>query len=145
MPSSPRILSPSDLGRPKGIRIADYLRSYQIPLTTYHQPLNGVKAIMTNSNQSAITEVDTTKPTVTLELLGANGILGGAVAILTPAIKARRQELQPGQVLLLSLDDPLARLDVPAWCALTGNVLEATRVEEGGVTRFFIRKESKRR
>jgi tRNA 2-thiouridine synthesizing protein A len=97
------------------------------------------RVTMTNSNQSRITEIDSLEPTATLALFGAPW------ATLTTAIKARLQQLQPGQLLSVKLDDPLARVDVPAWCALTGNVLEATGAEEGGVIRFFIRKESKRR
>jgi TusA-related sulfurtransferase len=100
---------------------------------------------MTGGNRRATIEAGNVEPTATLELLGTGDTQGVAWATITPAIKAGLRELQPGQVLLVSLDDPLARLDVPAWCALPGKVLEATRVEEGGVIRFFIRKESKRR
>lgn len=100
---------------------------------------------MTDRNQRAILEVGTLESAATLEFLGIGDLLGATWATLAPAVKAKLQELQPGQVLLVSLDDPLARLDAPAWCALTGNVLEATGVEEGGIIRFFIRKEIKRR
>src|SRR5205823_14815667 len=98
------------------------------PICCYHMAI--ARVIMTNSNQSRITEVLSAEPTATLHLLGAPW------ATLTPAIKARLQQLQPGQVLSVKIDDPLARLDVPAWCALTGNVLQATRLEDDGITRL---------
>jgi tRNA 2-thiouridine synthesizing protein A len=97
------------------------------------------RVIMRNSNQTCITELGSLLPTATLELLD---IPWGT---LTAAIKAGLQQLQPGQVLSVKLEDPLARLDMPAWCALTGNVLQATSLEDDGITRFLIRKEIKRR
>jgi TusA-related sulfurtransferase len=86
----------------------------------------------------------TLTPAATLELYGSVDRAGAICAVLTPAIKARLQTLEPGQVLLVRVDDQSARLDVPAWCALTGNVLQETSVEDNGVIDFFIRKESKR-
>ena len=50
------------------------------------------------------------------------------------------KEIEPGQVLLARVDDPTARLDVQAWCALTGNDLLATVEEADGTLDFFIRK-----
>jgi len=95
---------------------------------------------MTSSNETPTAEAAGLAPTATLDMLG-----GGAVcATLTPAIKAALRPLEPGQVLLVRADDPTARLDVAAWCALTGNPLQATTEEAGGVVRFYIRKESKR-
>jgi len=58
---------------------------------------------------------------------------------LTPAIKANLKALEPGQVLLVRVDDASATLDVEAWCGLTGNALLARR-EQGGVFSFFIKK-----
>jgi tRNA 2-thiouridine synthesizing protein A len=98
---------------------------------------------MTTNKETITSELSTLEPAATLELLGIGDSLGAACATLTPAIKVGLQELQLGQVLLVRVDDPSARLDVPAWCALTGNVLQAT-TEEGGVLCFFIRKERKR-
>lgn len=95
---------------------------------------------MTYSNETAMADTGAIQPAATLELLGASDILGAACATLTPAIKAELHELQSGQVLLVNVDDPSARIDVPAWCALTGNLLQATTEEEGGVLHFFIRK-----
>src|SRR5580765_419731 len=88
---------------------------------------------MLDSNRSALAEVGRVEPTATLELLGIGDVLGTAWPTITSAIKARLQQLQPGQVLSVKLDDPLARLDVPAWCALTGNVLQATSLEDDGI------------
>jgi len=92
-----------------------------------------------------MTELVATEPAATLELLGAGDISVAPSATVTPAIKTELQKLQPGEVLLVSIDDPSARFDVPAWCALTGNVLQETSVGGDGVILFFIRKESKRR
>ena len=94
---------------------------------------------MKNNNQSRIKELSSLQSTATLELLDAPW------AAVTSAVKARLQQLQPGQVLSVRLDDPLALLDVPAWCALTGNVLQAASLENDGIIRFLIRKEYKRR
>jgi TusA-related sulfurtransferase len=80
------------------------------------------------------------EPAATLELLGG----GAACAVLTPAIRAALRPLAPGQVLRVRTDDPVAQLDVAAWCALTGNALLAATEEAGGVWQFNIRKESKR-
>jgi TusA-related sulfurtransferase len=95
---------------------------------------------MSKSNQSDIMEAGAIEPAARLELLSAGDTMGAACATLTPAIRAELQELQSGQVLLVSVDDPSARLDVPAWCALTGNVLQATTIGYHGVLHFFIRK-----
>jgi tRNA 2-thiouridine synthesizing protein A len=99
---------------------------------------------MTSNKETITAEVGALQPAATLELLGASDRLGAVCATLTPAIRATLQELQLGQILLVRVDDPSARLDVPAWCALTGNVLQAITEEEGGVLSFFIRKERKR-
>jgi tRNA 2-thiouridine synthesizing protein A len=45
-----------------------------------------------------------------------------------------------GQVLEVLADDPTARLGVPSWCRLSGNALVATVAEDGGRTRFFLRR-----
>lgn len=83
-------------------------------------------------------------PVATLELLDSGDRSGSACAVLTPAIKAKLQQLEQGEILLVRVDDPSARLDVPAWCSLTGNVLQAKAEEDNGILDFFIRKESKR-
>jgi TusA-related sulfurtransferase len=93
------------------------------------------------SNDTRTAEAGAPEPAARIELLSAGA---AACAILTPAIKAALQRLEPGQVLLARVDDPVARLDVAAWCALTGHTLLATTEEAGGVLGFYIRKESKR-
>jgi tRNA 2-thiouridine synthesizing protein A len=76
-------------------------------------------------------------------MLAVAGAPGSACALLTPAIKGKLKELEPGQVLLVRTDDPAAHLDVAAWCSLTGNPLLGMR-EQGGVFSFFIKKQEVR-
>ena len=100
---------------------------------------------MTSKEETLMVDAGAIQSAATLELLGPGGdSMGATCSTLTLAIKAALRELQIGQILLVRVDDPSARLDVPAWCALTGNVLQAVTEEEGGVLRFFIRKELKR-
>jgi tRNA 2-thiouridine synthesizing protein A len=99
---------------------------------------------MMRNTGSESDEVARLIPAATLELLESSDRPGSACAVLTPAIKAKLSELEPGQILLVRVDDPSARLDVPAWCSLTGNVLQAKTEEDNGVLDFFIRKEIKR-
>jgi tRNA 2-thiouridine synthesizing protein A len=99
---------------------------------------------MMGNRESVSDAVERPIPAATLELLESSDRSGSACAILTPAIKAKLMELEPGQILLVRVDDPSARLDVPAWCSLTGNVLQAKAEEDNGILDFFIRKEGKR-
>ncbi len=99
---------------------------------------------MTSKAETIAADASAIQPAATLELLGTGNSLGVTCSTLTLAIKAALRELQIGQILLVRVDDPSARLDVPAWCALTGNVLQAVTEEEGGVLRFLIRKELKK-
>jgi tRNA 2-thiouridine synthesizing protein A len=78
-------------------------------------------------------------PDAVLEMLDTAATSGAICALLTPAMKGKLREMEPGQVLLVRVDDPSAWVDVQAWCSLTGNVLQATR-EEGGVISFYIKK-----
>jgi tRNA 2-thiouridine synthesizing protein A len=75
-----------------------------------------------------------------LEMLDLDERTGAACALLTPAIKARLREMAPGQVLEVRVNDPTARLDVEAWCQLSGNPLLAISEEAPDVLRFFVRK-----
>ncbi len=51
----------------------------------------------------------------------------------------RMRKMQPGQVLELLANDPVAKKDVPGWCQETGNeFLEREDVE--GSFRFYVRK-----
>ena len=74
-----------------------------------------------------------------LEMFQTAEQVGSVCAVLTPAIKANLKAMEPGQVLLVRVDDASATLDVEAWCGLTGNPLLATR-EEDGLFSFFIKK-----
>jgi TusA-related sulfurtransferase len=58
---------------------------------------------------------------------------------LEPLIKTRMRSMASGQILEVRADDPTARLGVPSWCRLSGNILLATEVGDGGRTRFFLR------
>jgi TusA-related sulfurtransferase len=75
-----------------------------------------------------------------LEMLNLDERAGAACALLTPAIKARLREMASGQVLEVRVNDPTARLDVEAWCQLSGNPLLAIMEEAPDVLRFFVRK-----
>ncbi len=77
-----------------------------------------------------------------LEMLNLNERNGTACALLTPAMKARLHEMASGQVLEVRVNDPTARLDIEAWCQLSGNALLAIREEAPDVLRFFVRKKS---
>ena len=97
---------------------------------------------MPSPDPSAVPPADWPAAAATLEMLG--DAAGGPVcAVLTPAIKARLRDLAPGQILRVRVDDPSARVDVPAWCALTGHTLLGVREGAGGVLDFAIRKEPK--
>lgn len=74
-----------------------------------------------------------------LEVLDTSQMQGTTCALLTPAIKAKLRELQPGQVLEVRVDDPLARDDIASWCRLAGHEMLAA-VEEGPRLRVFLRK-----
>lgn len=58
-----------------------------------------------------------------------------------PVLKAakRMRALSPGQVLRLRADDPAAIVDVPHYCAESGNAYLGVQ-ETAGVQHHFIRK-----
>jgi tRNA 2-thiouridine synthesizing protein A len=93
--------------------------------------------LMTNNRER--NSVSPPHPDAVLEMVNVAEATGAICAVLTPAIKAKLKDLEPGQVLLVRVDDPSAYLDVQAWCNLTGNTLQATS-EDDGVFSFFIRK-----
>jgi len=64
---------------------------------------------------------------------------GQTCGTLEPAMKTHMRALESGQVLEVRVDDPAARLGVPAWSRLTGHALLAA-IEDEGRTRFFLRK-----
>lgn len=49
------------------------------------------------------------------------------------------KEIQPGQVIAISVTDARAKRDIPAWCEKTGSTL-LHMTEEQGVLTFYIRK-----
>ncbi|MDQ3938027.1 MAG: sulfurtransferase TusA family protein [Chloroflexota bacterium] len=66
--------------------------------------------------------------------------LGEACATLTPLIWRRIRKLESGQVLAVVTDDPAAPDGVAAWSRLTGNELIVRIDEEGGRSRFYLRR-----
>lgn len=59
-----------------------------------------------------------------------------------PVARARRRlgEIPPGELLDLLADDPLAPLDVQAFCAAEGHEYVGGRPEAGGAVRMTIRR-----
>ena len=51
----------------------------------------------------------------------------------------KMRKMQPGQVLELLANDPVAKKDVPGWCQETGNDFLKWEDEEG-LFRFYVRK-----
>jgi tRNA 2-thiouridine synthesizing protein A len=74
-----------------------------------------------------------------LEMVGNPELAGSTCAVLTPAVKARLRELEPGQVLEVRVADPSAVDDMAAWTRLAGHELVQT-AQEGEMIRFFVRK-----
>jgi ubiquinone/menaquinone biosynthesis C-methylase UbiE/TusA-related sulfurtransferase len=67
-------------------------------------------------------------------------VYGQACGTVEPMMKLRMRSLESGQVLEVRVDDPAARLGVPAWSRLTGHALLATIEDDERRTRFFLRK-----
>ena len=65
---------------------------------------------------------------------------GQTCGALEPQMKRHMGALESGQILEVRVDDPTARLGVPAWSRLTGHTLVATIEEDTDRTRFFLRK-----
>ncbi len=42
-------------------------------------------------------------------------------------LRQRLEGMEPGQVLILTAQDPGARADIPAWCRMTGHALIAAQ------------------
>ena len=51
----------------------------------------------------------------------------------------RMRKMQLGQVLELTADDPVAKVDVPGWCDTTGNEF-VSRDDVGALFKFYVRK-----
>jgi arsenite methyltransferase len=65
---------------------------------------------------------------------------GQSCGSLEPQMKLRMRALESGQILEVRVDDPTARLGVPAWSRLTGHTLLAAIEDDTDRTRFFLRK-----
>jgi TusA-related sulfurtransferase len=85
-------------------------------------------------------DVELPKPDAVLEVSTKDPDSAALCASLTPLIKSKLREMEAGQVLEVRVDDPSARLDVLAWCRLSGNELLATVEEDAERTRFYVRK-----
>jgi arsenite methyltransferase len=73
----------------------------------------------------------------------ADGLVDGygqMCGTLEPAMKAAMRTLASGQVLEVRVDDPTARLGVPAWTRLAGHALVAALEVDDARTHFFLRK-----
>ena len=82
------------------------------------------------------------EPDEVLEVYTKDPSGGATCATLTPTIKARLREMQPGQVLEVRVDDQAAVLDVTSWSRLSGNQLLAMVEEESGLIRFYLQKKA---
>ena len=51
----------------------------------------------------------------------------------------RMRKMQPGQILELLANDPVAKKDVPGWCQDTGNEFLG-REDEDAHFKFYVRK-----
>lgn len=74
----------------------------------------------------------------TLDVMG----LFCPLPIIRTAAEIRR--LQPGQVLEVLADDPVALLDMPNWCKSSGHGYLGCSKDDGGMLRFFIEARSGR-
>ncbi len=48
--------------------------------------------------------------------------------------------LSTGEILEMLGTDPGSAADIPKWCDKSGNELLETKEDEGGVTKFYIKK-----
>jgi tRNA 2-thiouridine synthesizing protein A len=51
-------------------------------------------------------------------------------------------DVEPGEVLAVTSDDPAARYDVPAWCRMRGHEYAGEDTAEDGVPRYLVRRVS---
>ena len=65
---------------------------------------------------------------------------GQTCATLTPLIHARIRQLESGDLLQVSADDPAARESIAAWCRLTGHSLVSVADGADGRATILIRK-----
>lgn len=74
-----------------------------------------------------------------LEMMGLGEAEGSTCSLLTPAMKAKLREMQPGQVLEVRVNDPAAQEDIASWVRLTGHTLIAV-TETSRAFHFYVRK-----
>jgi arsenite methyltransferase len=67
-------------------------------------------------------------------------VCGQTCGTIEPMMKLGMRALESGQVLEVRVDEPAARLGVPAWSRLAGHALLATVEDDDRHTRFFLRK-----
>ena len=79
-------------------------------------------------------------PDARLEFDAGSEKAGSTCAVLTPAIKAKLREMQSGQLLEVSVNDPSAQGDIEAWSRLSGNQLLEMSAGEAQELRFLLQK-----
>jgi tRNA 2-thiouridine synthesizing protein A len=59
-----------------------------------------------------------------------------------PVIELARHigDVEPGELLAVVASDAAARVDVPAWCRMTGHEFVDQDVAEDGVPRYVVRR-----
>lgn len=95
---------------------------------------------MESTSNSTVQHPELPEPDDILEVYTKDPSGGAACATLTPSIRTKLREMQPGQVLEVRVDDPAAILDVTSWSRLSGNQLLATVEEDSSMIRFYLRK-----
>lgn len=80
------------------------------------------------------------EPNAILEWTSTAPIQGTLCALLTPAIKAKLQDMAPGQVLEVRVNDVTAREDIASWCRLSGHELLAVREQPPHLLHAYLRK-----
>src|SRR6266849_5254035 len=80
------------------------------------------------------------KPDAVLEMTQTPASQGATCAVLTPAIRAKLQEMAAGQVLEVRVNDPAAREDLASWCRLSGHELLAAHEESPRSLHVYLRK-----
>ena len=63
------------------------------------------------------------------QILDARGLLCPLPVL---KVQKRMRSLDPGEALTVLTDDPAAEIDVPHYCAESGNTLESQEDHEGG-------------
>ncbi len=96
---------------------------------------------MSMSSVDRTTGADATpESNAVLEWTSAAPAEGTICALLTPAIKAKLREMEPGQVLEVRVNDMSARDDIAAWCRLSGHELLALSEEPPHQLCAYLRK-----